>query len=93
MSWLMRLRNAFRSDQITDEIDREMAFHIAERTESLQSEGIGPEEARREAQRRFGNQPLQRERTRDRDLLISLDTMGRRALRPSQPIPRNNIKP
>jgi predicted permease len=75
MSWLARLRNVFRADEVSDEIDREMAFHLAERTDELLAAGASPEAARREARRRFGNDLLQKEDTRERDVLVWLETL------------------
>jgi putative ABC transport system permease protein len=77
MSWLTRLRNVFRSDKVSNEIDREMTFHLAERTDDLVASGMSRAAARREARRRFGNYTLQKEDTRDRNLLVWLDTLGR----------------
>jgi predicted permease len=75
MSWLARLRNVFRPGAVSDEIDREMAFHVAERTDALIAAGATPEAARREARRRFGSYALQKENTRDRDVLVGLETL------------------
>src|SRR6266536_3408872 len=89
MSWLARLRNVFRADEVSEEIEREMAFHLAERTDELVAAGASPEAARREAERRFGSDLLQRDNTRDRDVLVWLETLlgdfryGLRALRRS----------
>jgi predicted permease len=75
MSWLERFRNVFRSDRVSDGIDREMAFHLAERAEDLLAHGVTPDEAQREARRRFGSYVLQKENTRDRDVLVWLETL------------------
>jgi putative ABC transport system permease protein len=75
MSWLTRLRNVFRADKLSREIEREMAFHLAERTDELVAAGASPEAARREAERRFGSELLQRDNTRDRDVLVWLETL------------------
>jgi putative ABC transport system permease protein len=64
MSWFRRLRNVFRPGRVSDEIEREMAFHLAERADDLESRGMPPNAARLEARRRFGNVALQKERTR-----------------------------
>jgi predicted permease len=61
---------------VSDEIDREMAFHLAERADDLVAGGMSPDAARREARRRFGNYALQKEDTRDHDLLGWLETTG-----------------
>jgi predicted permease len=75
MSWLARLRNVFRADEVSEEIEREMAFHLAERTDDLVAAGATPEAARREAERRFGSDLVQREITRERDVLVWLETL------------------
>jgi predicted permease len=87
MSWLSRLRNVFRTDRVADEVERELAFHLAERVDRLMAEGATREEAEREARRRFGSYLLQKENTRDRDVFVWLETLlgdfryGLRALR------------
>ncbi|PYV13380.1 MAG: hypothetical protein DMG07_14750, partial [Acidobacteria bacterium] len=75
MSWFARLRNVFRQKKVSDEIEREMAFHLAERAEELVADGMHPDAARREARRRFGNYALQKETTREGDLLVWLETL------------------
>jgi predicted permease len=75
MSWLSRLRNVFRSDRVADEVERELAFHLAERADDLMAEGATREEAEREARRRFGSYLLQKENTRDRDVFVWLETL------------------
>jgi hypothetical protein len=69
MSWLSRLRSLLHSDALSDDIDREMRFHLTERTDDLVASGMLPEVARREAGRRFGNYGRHKERTRDRTSL------------------------
>src|SRR3990170_7617787 len=58
MSWLVRLVNVFRAERVSDEIDRELAFHLAERADELRAAGASPDAARREARRRFGSVAL-----------------------------------
>ena len=55
MSWIARLVNVFRAEKVSEDIDRELAFHLAERTDDLIADGASPEAARREARRRFGS--------------------------------------
>jgi len=50
-----RLRALWRRDVITDEITDEMVFHLDQRTEALERQGLSRSEARRVAMRRFGN--------------------------------------
>ena len=42
MSWFNRLRNQSRDDEIAHDIDREMAFHLAERADDLIARGMDP---------------------------------------------------
>src|ERR687885_1005128 len=49
-----RVRALLRSEAIHREIDEEMRFHIEMRAEENVRAGMTPEEARREAERRFG---------------------------------------
>jgi hypothetical protein len=75
MSWLSRLRNHVRSNAVSQEIDREIAFHLGERVDDLVAHGMAREDAEREARRRFGNPTYQKERTRERELFAWLDTV------------------
>jgi len=75
MSWARRLLNLVRDDRLSRELDRELAFHIAERADELRASGMSAEEAEREARRRLGNYALQKERTREVDVLVWLDTV------------------
>src|SRR5690348_14235843 len=49
-----RLLALWRSERIHSEINEELAFHIDQRTQDNVRAGMPPEEARREAERRFG---------------------------------------
>lgn len=53
-SLLGRLRALWDSDAVHGEIDEEMRFHIDMRTEENVRRGMTPEEARQDAERRFG---------------------------------------
>ncbi len=74
MAWYRRLRNMFRSEGLSSELNREVEFHLAERIDELVASGMSEEEARREARLRFGNPTLQQERTRERDILPWLES-------------------
>ena len=65
MPWHARLRNAFRAERLNEELDNELAFHIAETADRLMAEGVPAREAWRQARRRLGNYSIQKERTRD----------------------------
>jgi putative ABC transport system permease protein len=75
MSWVGRLRNLFRADGVRTEIDREFAFHLAERADQLKASGMGSGAAYREARRRFGPVAVQRERTRERHMIEWLESV------------------
>jgi len=77
MSWLHRLANTFRGGHLQRDIDREQAFHLAERTDQLRTEGVNDDEAARRAKLQFGNPVVQRERTRDVDISHAVDAMIR----------------
>ena len=57
-----RVGALLRSESIHQEIDEEMQFHIEMRTEENVRRGMAPEEARREAERRFGGLTRMKER-------------------------------
>jgi hypothetical protein len=75
MAWYQRAWNVLRPARLSRELDREIAFHIAERRDELIAGGMEPQEASREAARRFGNPLLQKERTRDADVVVWLESL------------------
>ena len=72
MSWLRRLFNLLRSNRHSRDLDRELRFHIAERTDDLVAAGMHRTLAELEARRRFGNYGGQKERARDVDIFAWL---------------------
>ena len=46
MAWLRRLWNTLRPERVQGDIDRELAFHLAERADELRAEGLTDDEAR-----------------------------------------------
>jgi predicted permease len=74
MAWHHRIANVFRTGRLRTDIDDELAFHIAERTDELMAQGMSERAAHREAARRFGNISLQKEETGDMDIARSLET-------------------
>jgi predicted permease len=63
----------------TTTFDEEARFHIQERTDEYERRGMAPEDARRAAERRFGNILSARERTADADVLRWIDDVRRDA--------------
>jgi predicted permease len=57
-----RLRGFVRAETIHREIEEETRFHIEMRTDENIRRGMSPEEARRDAERRFGNLTVMKER-------------------------------
>ena len=77
MSWLRRLLNTFRPSKVQRDIERELAFHLAERADQLRSEGMSDAEARRRARLQFGNPIVQAERTREVNIANWADALLR----------------
>jgi predicted permease len=75
VSLFRRLFNLGRTNAVERDIQREMAFHIRERADELQAQGMSEVEATQLAQRQFGNRTLKVEDTRDADVVTSLDTL------------------
>jgi predicted permease len=76
MSWFNRLLSLLRRDELGRGLDEELQFHVDARTRDNLQSGMTPEAARQDASRRFGNQMLTKERTRDMDIIVSLETIG-----------------
>jgi predicted permease len=80
MSWLRpvlsRLRNLFRGRRLFCEIDEELQFHMDARIADNLAAGMTPEDARRDAVRRFGGQMLALEKSRDADIVVWIETIG-----------------
>jgi predicted permease len=75
MAWSNRLFDLLRRRRLSTEIDREISFHLAERADDLMAQGMSKRDALREARRRFGNPPLQRERSNRTDMLSWLESV------------------
>jgi hypothetical protein len=45
MSWSSRLSNVFRPDRLDDDLDDEQRFHIEERADELEAQGLSREAA------------------------------------------------
>jgi putative ABC transport system permease protein len=77
MAWLQRFWNTLRPGRVEDDIRREIAFHLRERADELQSQGLSRADAERRARRQFGHSIVQAERTRDMDVFVVLDGVQR----------------
>src|SRR5262245_47570768 len=72
---MRRLRASWSRSERT--FDEEARFRIEPRTDDYVRRGLAPDEARRAAERRFGNVALARERTEEADTLRWLDDLRR----------------
>ncbi|MFL6465371.1 MAG: permease prefix domain 1-containing protein, partial [Bryobacteraceae bacterium] len=75
LSWVQGFNNFWRRERLGADIESELLFHVTESAEQLEGEGLSPAEALRQAQLRFGNITLQKERTRDQYLFTRLETL------------------
>lgn len=66
--------NTFRRRRLDRDIDSELAFHIEMVAREHERRGMMPADARREAVRRVGNPSRLRDRTRDVDVFVRLET-------------------
>jgi predicted permease len=76
MAWISRLRALFRREELAQDLEEELEFHLSMREQWNSAEqGMPPAEARREARLRFGNPSLWRERMSEIDLMILPQTV------------------
>src|SRR5262249_27506528 len=76
MGFYQRLLNFVRRDRLTRNLERELAFHIAEKTDDLIAAGMSAEEAQLAAKRQLGNSVIYRERMRDVDMYGWIESIG-----------------
>jgi putative ABC transport system permease protein len=74
MSLLTRILNTFQRRRLDRDIDDELAFHIEMRAREHERRGMTSVDARREAVRQVGNPSALRDRTRDVDVFVRLET-------------------
>src|SRR3954454_1239218 len=77
MAWHQRVWNVLRPGRMNRDLERELAFHIAERAAELQAGGMTETEAWRQARRAFGNYTAQMENTREADIHTGADALAR----------------
>ncbi len=71
-----RFWNVVRGSRHSDDLDEEIQFHLDMRSRDNLNGGMPPEEAARDARRRFGNRTVEKERMRDAGILQWLDTLS-----------------
>jgi predicted permease len=77
VSLLKRLRSLFHKDELDRAVDEELRSHVEMRAQDNIVAGMKPDEARYDAQRRFGNSTLLKEDVRAMDIIGWLDTAAR----------------
>lgn len=76
MSLLSRLKGLLQIRRLERDLDDELRSHIEMRAADNVTAGMSPEEARYDAQRRFGNSTLLKEDTRSVDIIGWIETTG-----------------
>jgi len=71
-----RFWNVVRGSRHSKHLDDELQFHLAMRARDNVNDGMSPDEAERDARRRFGNLTFEKERARDAGILQGLDTLA-----------------
>jgi predicted permease len=77
MSLINRLRRMFDRDKLDSDLTEELRSHVEMRVQANLSAGMNTDEARYDAQRRFGNSTLLKEDTRAMNIIGWLDTAAR----------------
>jgi MacB-like periplasmic core domain len=77
VSWVNRISNLFRRNQVDEELEEELQFHLDARTRDNLSAGMNAAAAQHDARRRFGNTTLAKERAHEMNIVVSIETIGR----------------
>jgi putative ABC transport system permease protein len=77
VSFIARLKGLLRRGRLDRELDEELRSHVEMRTADNLAAGMSPENARFDAQRRFGNTTLLKEDTRAVDIISWLEECAR----------------
>jgi predicted permease len=75
VSWFDRLTNVVRGRDLNAGIDEELRFHLDSAIADNVAAGMTPEEARRDALRRFGSRAGLVERTRDANIVVGVERL------------------
>jgi putative ABC transport system permease protein len=73
---LSRLAGLLKVHRLERDVEDELRAHIEMRTQDNRASGVSPEEARYDAQRRFGNSSLVKENTRAMDIVGWIESTG-----------------
>ena len=75
MGLIRRVRDLFKREKLTAELEEELQFHLAMREQLNAKEGMPQMEARWDARRRFGNVTRLKEMMREIDLVTLPETV------------------
>lgn len=73
--WYSRLRGTLRRETLDNDVEQELRSHLEMRVADNIAAGMTPEDARYDAQKRFGNSTILKEDTRESDIIGWLDTI------------------
>ena len=76
MSWFRRFSNLFHREELNNDLDEELQFHIEARTRDNINAGMTADAARNNARQRFGNRTLAQESAHETNIVVSLQTIG-----------------
>ena len=77
MAWLKRLIRTIHPGRLDRDLDEEVRFHVEMRIEEYVRDGMSLHQARKQALMRFGNQTYVKERTRDMNILVWIESIWR----------------
>ena len=77
MSWLNRFSNLFRRNQVDEELEEELQFHLEARARCNLNAGMSPQAAQQNARYRFGNSTLAKERAHEMNIVSWIESIGR----------------
>ncbi len=76
MSWISRLKSMWQLDQLDRNLEEELSSHLEMRAQDNIAAGMTSQEARYDAQCRFGNSTLVKEDTRSMDIVHWIETLS-----------------
>ena len=72
--FFLRIKGIFTRDRLDQDLQDEMAFHLAKKQEKLRAQGVAEEEVRPASLRQFGNLGQTAESTREAWMFVALET-------------------
>jgi predicted permease len=76
VSWITRMKGMLRRERLDHDLDEELRSHLEMRAADNAAAGMSPDQARFDAQRRFGNTTLMKEDTRAMDIIGWMERLG-----------------